>query len=165
MTSALHRPEPPRDLGAAAVSLAAVAVVAALGGLATSANVATWYAGLQKPAFNPPNGVFGPVWTTLYLLMAYAAWQVWRRSSGPDRRRAMGLHGAQLALNLAWSVIFFALHRPDLALAEIVVLFVAVVLTARAFWRIHRPAGLVMVPYVLWVSFAAVLNFEVWRLN
>lgn len=165
MTIDMRHAAPPRDLPVAVVSLVAVTAVAALGGFATSGAIPTWYAGLQKPAFNPPNAVFGPVWTLLYLLMAYAAWEVWRRSGGATRRRAMALYAAQLVLNLAWSLIFFGARRPDLALAEVAALFVAVVLTAVAFWRIHRPAGLVMVPYALWVSFAALLNFEVWRLN
>ena len=165
MTTDLYRPALPRDLAAAFVSFTAAFAVAAVGGLATAASVGTWYPGLEKPAFNPPNAVFGPVWTVLYALMAYAAWEVWRRSEGATRRHAITLYAVQLTLNLAWSLIFFGLRRPDIALVEVVLFLGAILLTARAFWRIHRPAGLVFVPYVLWVAFASLLNFEIWRLN
>lgn len=150
---------------AALVSLTAAFGVAALGGLATASSVETWYTTLQKPAFNPPNGVFAPVWTTLYALMAIAAWRVWQASSGAVRRRAIGLYAVQLALNLGWSLLFFGLRQPGLALAEIAVLLVAVVLTGLTFWRIDRPAGLMFAPYTAWVAFASLLNFEIWRLN
>jgi tryptophan-rich sensory protein len=138
----------------------------AIGAVATVSSVATWYAGLRKPSFDPPNGVFGPVWTVLYVLMAVAAWRVWRARPAEGRRRpALVLYAAQLMLNLAWSLIFFGLRQPALALAEIVVLWVAVVACAAAFWRADRAAGLMMAPYLAWVSFAAVLTFEIWRLN
>ncbi len=106
------------------------------------------------------------MWTTLYILMALAAWRVWRSPAADDkRRRALMLYGVQLALNLAWSLIFFGLRRPDLAVIEIAVLLAAIVATTAAFARIDRPAAWMMAPYVAWVSFASVLNFAVWRLN
>lgn len=166
MSTDVHKSGPLRGaLVPALVSLAAAFGVAALGGMATASSVETWYATLQKPAFNPPNGIFAPVWTTLYALMAIAAWRVWQASSGPVRRRAIGLYAAQLVLNLGWSWLFFGLRQPGLALAEIAVLLVAVVLTGLTFWRIDRPAGLMFVPYAAWVAFASLLNFEIWRLN
>jgi tryptophan-rich sensory protein len=150
----------------AAISSIAIALAAGgLGGLATASSVSTWYAGLNKPAFNPPNAVFGPVWTTLYVLMAVAAWRVWR--AGPDggRRPALTVYAVQLTLNLAWSFIFFGLRQPGFALGEVVLLLASVVVTGVLFWRVDRPAGLMMIPYAAWVSFASLLNFEIWRLN
>jgi tryptophan-rich sensory protein len=150
----------------AAVSIGITLAVGATGGLTTASSVTTWwYAGLVKPSFNPPNAVFGPVWTTLYVLMALAAWRVWRTGPAGGRRPALTLYAAQLALNLGWSLIFFGLRQPGIALAEVAVLLAAIIATGVAFWRADRPAGLMMIPYAAWVAFASVLNFEVWRLN
>ena len=124
-----------------------------------------WYAQLNKPAWNPPAWVFGPVWTALYLGMAVAAWLVWRRGGFAGAPVALGLFLAQLVLNGAWSWLFFGLHRPGLALAEILVLWALILATLVAFWAVHRGAGLLFVPYLAWVSFAAFLNFTLWRLN
>ncbi len=148
------------------VSIAAALAAGAIGGLATASSVTTWYAGLNKPAFNPPNAIFAPVWTTLYVLMAVAAWRVWRREpAGARRRTAVTLYAGQLLLNLFWSLIFFGLRQPGLALTEVGLLLAAVIATAIAFWRIDRAAGAMMIPYAAWVSFASLLNFEIWRLN
>jgi benzodiazapine receptor len=148
------------------VSIAIALAVGAVGGWATASSVTTWYATLEKPAFNPPNYLFGPVWTALYILMAVAAWLVWRAEPADGRRRtALRLYAVQLALNLAWSVIFFGLRRPDLALVEVLVLFAAILGAARAFARVDRRAGWMLVPYAAWVAFATLLNFEIWRLN
>jgi tryptophan-rich sensory protein len=136
--------------------------VGALGGLSTAPAIPTWYAGLAKPSFNPPNWLFAPVWTTLYVLMAIAAWLVWRRGSA---RTALILFALQLALNAAWSQLFFGLHRIDLALIDIVLLLAAIVATALAFRRHSTAAALLLVPYIAWVSFATTLNFAIWRLN
>jgi tryptophan-rich sensory protein len=149
---------------ALAVSIAITLAIGASGGLATASSVSTWYVTLTKPAFNPPNALFGPVWTTLYILMAVAAWRVWK-STGAGRRVALRLYAVQLALNLAWSMIFFGLRQPGWALIEVALLLGAVIATAAAFWRVDRPAGLMMAPYCAWVAFASVLNFEIWRLN
>ncbi|MCI3135641.1 TspO/MBR family protein [Phenylobacterium aquaticum] len=166
MTTHTLSPRAPKRLLPAVISIVLALAVGAIGGLATASSVTSWYVTLTKPVFNPPNAVFGPVWTTLYILMAVAAWRVWEVApAGPVRRRAITLYAAQLGLNLAWSLIFFGLRRPDLALAEIAVLLAAVIATAIAFWRIDRPAGLMLVPYAAWVSFASVLNFAIWRLN
>jgi translocator protein len=124
-----------------------------------------WYAGLKKPSFNPPDAVFGPVWTALYTMMGVAAWLVWRRAGCRAARWALTLFVGQLALNAAWSWLFFGLHRPGLAFAEIVVLWLAIAATLVAFWRWQWQAGALMAPYLAWVGFAAVLNFSLWRLN
>jgi tryptophan-rich sensory protein len=139
--------------------------VAGLGGLATSSGVDAWYPTLVKPGFNPPDWVFGPVWTLLYLLMAIAAWRVWRRPPSRLRSAAFASFGLQLALNLGWSVLFFGLRAPGAALVEIVLLLAAIAWTTRLFWRQDRPSGLLFVPYLLWVAFAAVLNASIWLLN
>lgn len=144
-----------------AVSFAA----AGIGGAATAASVGSWYPTLVKPTWNPPGWVFGPVWSTLYLLMAIAAWRVWRHVEHPQRRGALAWFFAQLALNALWSVLFFGLRRPDLALAEILVLLAALVVVLVKFWRIDRGAGVLWLPYVAWVGFASVLNGAIWWLN
>jgi translocator protein len=123
-----------------------------------------WYAHLAKPAFNPPAWVFAPVWTLLYLVMGIAAWLVWREK-GMAAALALALFLVQLALNAAWSWLFFGLHHIGWALVDLAALWLAIGATLLAFWA-HRPlAGLLMVPYLLWVSFAALLNFQLWRLN
>ena len=145
-------------------SLALAFAVAAIGGWVTAGSVSTWYPTLAKPGFNPPDWIFGPVWTALYALMAVAAWRVWR-TLGTVRNRALVLYGAQLALNLLWSILFFGAHRIGHALIEIAILFAAIIATTIAFWRIDRPAGLCLMPYAAWVGFAALLNAAIWRLN
>ena len=134
-----------------------------LGGWATAQPVIDWYPTLVRPSWNPPAWVFAPVWTTLYVMMAVAAWLVWR--NGPSAKSALQLFIVQLALNVAWSFIFFGAHNPGLAFAEIILLLAAILATTRAFFRHATPAGLLMLPYIAWVSFASVLNFTVWRLN
>lgn len=139
-------------------------LVAAVGGAVTASSVGTWYQGLAKPSFNPPDWVFGPVWTTLYVLMAIAAWRVWRLELA-RRRPALALWALQLALNLCWSFVFFGARAIGPALAEIVVLLAAILATLVLFWRLDRLAGALLVPYAAWVAFAAVLNAALWRLN
>jgi translocator protein len=134
-----------------------------LGGQVTAPNIASWYAHLAKPAFNPPNSVFMPVWTALYVLMALAAWRVWRKSGW--RSKGLALWLIQLALNFAWSCIFFGAHQPFAAFVELTVLWLTILATLAVFWRTDRLAGWLMVPTLAWVSFAGVLNFWVWRLN
>lgn len=140
-------------------------LVGAVGSIVTAPAIPTWYAGLVRPAIAPPNWLFGPVWTALYVMMAVAAWLVWRRPASPPRRAAMRLFALQLALNSLWSFLFFGFGRIDLALLEIVVLWAAIVATTIAYAGVSRSAALLMLPYIAWVSFAAVLNFEFWRLN
>lgn len=137
---------------------------AGVGSLYTNPSVDPWYAALTKPSWNPPNWVFGPVWTMLYLMMAVAAWLVWRRR-GAAAGVPLALFAAQLALNALWSYLFFGLHRPGLAFAEITLLWAAILATLLAFRRVVPLAAWLLVPYLLWVTFAAFLNFTIWRLN
>jgi benzodiazapine receptor len=144
--------------------LAAVFTVAALGGWLTSFGLKEWYPALHKPAWNPPGWIFGPVWAALYIMMSLAAWMAWMRHS-PLGKFALILWAAQLALNLAWSALFFYLRQPGWAFAEIIILLLAIIATTVSFFRISAWAGVLLIPYVAWVSFAAVLNFTVWRMN
>lgn len=121
-----------------------------------------WYTELTKPAWNPPAWVFGPAWTLLYSLMAVAAWLVWKRDGW---RRPLLLYAAQLVLNAAWTPIFFGAHELGWAMVEMVALWAAILLTMRSFHRVSRPAGWLLAPYLAWVTFAAALNFALWRLN
>jgi translocator protein len=140
-----------------------LAFAAAAVGAAASIHAASFYAQLNKPAWAPPPGVFGPVWTVLYALMGVAAWLVWR--SPASARNALGLFCAQLAANALWSWLFFGWHRGALATAEVALLLVLVAWTAVAFARISHLAGLLLVPYVLWVGFASALTWAVWQAN
>lgn len=143
--------------------LAVVFAVAGIGGAVTRTSVDTWYPTLAKPAFTPPGWVFAPVWTALYAMMALAAWLAWRQVGWQNG--AIYLFFVQLALNLLWSILFFGLQQVGLALAEIVVLIVLIAMTTIAFWRIDRRAGLLFVPYLLWVVYAGALNGAIWRMN
>ena len=124
-----------------------------------------WYAALRKPSWNPPAWIFGPVWTALYLMMAIAAWLVWRRGGWAVQRRPLTLYLVQLALNAAWTPLFFGLKMPGAAFAEILLLLAAIVATACAFHRVSKAGAALLVPYLAWVSFATFLNFTLWRLN
>jgi tryptophan-rich sensory protein len=139
--------------------------VAALGGWWTAQSVRDWYPTLIKPSWNPPSWVFGPVWTVLYAMMAVAAWLVSRQSGEVSVRGPILLFTAQLGLNLAWSAIFFGWQRPGAAFAEILALWLTIAATVLAFRRVHRAAAALLLPYWLWVSFAAALNGTIWRLN
>lgn len=121
-----------------------------------------WYDALKKPSWQPAPAVFGPVWGTLYTLMAVAAWLVWLRKG---LAKPLHLYMGQLAVNAAWTPVFFGMHRIDLALGVILVLWLAILLTTLAFFRVRAAAGLLLVPYLLWVSFAMYLNFTLWQLN
>ena len=137
--------------------------VGALGSVFTEPNIATWYVGLAHPGFAPPNWIFAPVWTALYILMAVAAWRVWRVTG--LRSPAMIVYAAQLVLNLGWSAVFFGLHQIGPALIEIGILELAILATTILFWRADRIAGLLMLPYLAWVGFAAALNYAFLTLN
>ena len=138
---------------------------AGLGNWATMTSVGDWYQQLARPAWTPPDWIFGPVWTALFVIMAVAAWLVWRQAGWPVARRPLGLYLVQLSLNALWSVLFFGLRSPAFAAVEIVVLWLVVLATLSAFWRRSTAAGLLMVPYAVWVAFAALLNFEFVWLN
>lgn len=140
-------------------------VVAGVGGVVTAGAVRTWYPNLRKPSWNPPSRLFGPVWSVLYLMMAVAAWLIWRARDVGDVTNALGLFGAQLAFNLSWSVIFFGLRKPGWALGEIVLLWLLIAATILTF-SMHDPiAAALLLPYLAWVTFAAVLNNAIFRLN
>jgi len=145
--------------------LAVTFSAAAVGSLANARALETWYPSLAKPAWTPPGWVFGPVWTLLYTAMAIAAWLVWRRHGFRGARRAMALYAVQLALNAAWSWLFFGFRMPGAAFAEIVALWAVVGATTISFWRYRRAAGILFIPYLLWVTFAVALSFSIWRLN
>jgi benzodiazapine receptor len=139
--------------------------VAAIGGYWTASELRDWYLSLKRPRIAPPNWVFGPVWTLLYALMALAAWQIWLAQPSPVRTKALLLFFVQLGLNLLWTWLFFHEHDIANALADVFLLWIAIAAEAVIFHRISPIAAWLMVPYLAWVSFAVLLNFEYWRLN
>ncbi len=145
--------------------LAVCFAVAGVGGWFTSMGMPEWFMQLAKPSWNPPSWLFGPVWTTLYAMMAVAAWLVWKNAGADGASLALGMFFVQLALNLAWSGVFFALQRPGWALVEIIALWVAILATTILFFRHSTLAGALMVPYLAWVTFAGALNAAIVRLN
>lgn len=147
------------------ISIALPLLAGAVGSLATASNIPTWYAGITKPSFSPPNWVFGPVWTTLFILMGIGLYLVWQSPSQPTKTIAMVIFGVQLVLNVYWSYCFFALHNPGLAFAEIIVLWLAIAATMVFFYLVRPLAMYLLIPYIVWVSFAAFLNYSIWRLN
>lgn len=153
------------DLSFGALALAAVVAASTLGQLATFPNLAPWYAGLVKPWFNPPNWLFGPVWSVLYALMAFALWRILRLPSSSARHMALGLFFSQLALNVAWSWLFFAAHSPLLGLLNVIPQFLVIVAAIVAFARLDRVAAACLVPLAAWVGYASMLNAAVWWLN
>lgn len=156
---------PPRRQVIGLVAWLAASFVAAAIGAAASVQAGTFYAQLARPEWAPPGAVFGPVWTVLYALMGIAAWLVWRVGGFRAAGTALTLFLAQLAFNALWSWLFFGWHRGALAFADVVLLWALVVATLAGFWRIRRLAGALLVPYLLWISFAAALNHSVWQLN
>lgn len=158
-------PSQPKRIASLIVLLLICYGAAGVGGALTARSVDDWYQQLNRPAWTPPDAVFSPVWTLLYTMMGVAAWLVWKRR--PQRRVAvpMTLFGIQLALNVAWSGLFFAMQRPGLAAIEIVILWAAIVAAIVSFFRYSKPAGWLMVPYVLWVTYAASLNIALWQMN
>lgn len=149
-----------RNAGALGIFVAFVALAALFG---AQFEPGPWYEGLRKPPLNPPNWVFGPVWSVLYLTIAVAGWLVW--CARPASARPLALWGTQLVLNAAWSLLFFGLHLPGVALIEILLLLFLLVATTVSFLRVQALAGLLLVPYVAWVCFAAYLNAGLWYLN
>ena len=153
------------SLSALLLSFAACFAVSGLGGAITAGPVKAWYPGLARPPLTPPDIAFPIVWTLLFVLMAVAAWLVWRRAGWRLGRGALTLFGVQLLLNLAWSALFFGLQRPGLALIEIGLLWLAIAATALTFRRHDGRAAALLLPYLLWVSFAVYLNAGIWWLN
>lgn len=155
-----------RDVAELAGAILLCQAAGAIGAFASVRSLKRWYPTLRKPSFNPPDAVFGPVWTVLYLLMSVSLYLTRKASrQGRDTNVAQGFFAIQLVLNSAWSLIFFGLRAPRAAFVEILGLWAAIVLTTRAVARMHALAAWLLVPYLLWVSFAAVLNFRIWRLN
>jgi tryptophan-rich sensory protein len=155
-----------RDGAFAALAVAVVASVSLLGQIATYPNLAPWYAGLIKPAFNPPNWLFAPVWTALYALMAFALWRILRLpASMPGRTAALSLFFLQLALNAAWSWMFFWAHSPLLGLVNIVPQLAFVLATLVALVGVDKWAAWCLAPLAAWVAYASILNFSIWWLN
>ena len=134
-------------------------------GASASIGARSFYGQLTQPAWAPPGWVFGPVWTTLFAMMGIAAWLVWRSGGFAVQRWPLAVFGVQLALNALWSWLFFAWNLGGLAFLEVLLLWLSIAATLTLFWRVRRLAGLLLMPYLLWVSFAAVLNFSLWRLN
>ncbi|MGV3772168.1 MAG: TspO/MBR family protein [Verrucomicrobiales bacterium] len=124
-----------------------------------------WHAALEKPSWHPPNWLFPPVWTTLYTLLSLSAWLVWKKAGFENHARIWTIYLIHLALNLLWSPIFFGAHLIGFALVEMALLWISIIASIKMFWKISRPAAALLVPYLLWVSFALALNFSLWRLN
>ena len=156
----------PRDIWKLVVSIIACLAAGAIGSIFTREAIPTWYATLEKPAFNPPNWLFAPVWTLLYIMMGVAAFLVWRKGlENKQVRVALIVFLVQLVLNALWSVVFFGLESPVYGLVVIAALWVAILFTVLKFYRISLAASVLMWPYLLWVTFAAVLNSSIWLLN
>jgi len=136
-----------------------------LASMLTRPSVQGWYANLSKPPWTPPNWLFGPVWTLLYLMMALAAWLVWRQAGLAAAKVPMAWFVIQLMLNVTWSGLFFSLRMPGAAFLEILLLWCAILATLIAFWRLTSLAGWLMLPYLVWVTYAAALNLAIWRMN
>jgi tryptophan-rich sensory protein len=147
-------------------SVAACQLAGVLGAVFTAPAIPSWYAGLKKPAFTPPGWLFGPMWISLYLLMALAAYLVWQKGlAHPGARTALAVFVGQLLLNALWSPVFFGLRAPLAGAVVILLLWLAIVLTLFLFWKISRPAALLLLPYLLWVSLATALNISIALLN
>jgi tryptophan-rich sensory protein len=150
---------------ALALSIVACELAGGVGALFTSPSIPTWYAGLVKPALNPPAWIFGPVWTLLYALMGVAFFLVWRSTRTKGKGSAYAIFALQLVLNTCWSIIFFGWHQAGAAFAELITLWLAIAVTIVVFHRTARAAAWLLVPYLLWVTFAGYLNFSLWLLN
>ena len=151
-----------KDTGTLALTIALCNLAGIIGSLFTSSSISTWYSTLIKPFFSPPNWLFAPVWISLYTLMGISLYLVLNKK---NNLRALAFFFAQLILNTLWSILFFGLRSPYLAFIEIVVLWFVIALTITEFRRIDKRATYLLIPYILWVSFAAILNFSIWRLN
>lgn len=155
-----------RDLFGASVSVFVCLMAGAIGSIFTTPAIPVWYAGLNKPFFSPPNRIFAPVWTALYILMGISAYMIWtKRKDGPEALKGLAVFAAQLGLNTMWSVVFFGFRDPFLALLVIVALWAFILMSMIQFNKVSRNAALLLVPYIVWVSFASLLNAAVWLMN
>jgi len=148
-----------------AISILIPLAIGFLGSIATSGSVNTWYKTLNKPSFNPPSWVFGPVWTVLYILIGLSFYFVWTDNSGKQKKTAFIVYSFQLFFNLLWSFLFFGLRSPFAALIEIIALWIFIITNIIVFYKISNKAGLLLIPYLLWVTFATILNFSIYILN
>ena len=139
--------------------------VGGIGSIFTSSSVSTWYTTLNQPSFNPPNWVFAPVWNILFILMGYAWYLIWQSKKTKQRRIAILIFILQLLLNILWSALFFGARNPLYALIEIFILWIVICITIIAFWKINKTAGILLLPYIAWVTFATILNFAYVLLN
>jgi tryptophan-rich sensory protein len=141
-------------------------VAGAIGSIFTFSSIPTWYATINKPSFTPPNWLFGPVWITLYTLMGISLYLIWNKGlENKEVKSSLFIFSAQLVLNALWSILFFGLKFPFYAFIEIIILWIAIVVTIFKFYKISKNAGLILLPYIIWVSIALTLNFYVWILN
>ncbi len=148
------------------ISLLIPIAIGSISAIFTVKAIPGWYAQLNKPWFNPPNWIFSPVWTTLYILMGIALWLVWKADAANKlKQTALVVFGLQLALNFFWSLIFFREHQLGWAFVEIIALWLLILLTIISFAKINKTAAWLLVPYICWVSFASILNYSVWQLN
>lgn len=147
------------------ISILIAQLAGLVGSIFTMPAITTWYAELAKPSFTPPSYVFGPAWAMLYTLMGLAAYRIWEKRSTSGARRALVLYGTQLVLNALWSYAFFGMHNPLAGVGVIVLLWIVVFVTMIFFYRVDKTAGWLLVPYVVWISFAGALNYAVWMLN
>jgi tryptophan-rich sensory protein len=148
------------------VSVLACLIAGFVGSVATMPSIPTWYASLQKPAFNPPNWIFGPVWTTLFIMMGVAAFLVWDKGLENKKVKiSLAIFGLQLLLNVLWSILFFGLQSPLYAFIDIIMLWASILATIIYFYRISAAAAYLLIPYILWVSFASILNLSIVILN
>lgn len=145
--------------------LIAPLAVGAISGIATASNISSWYVTLNKPSFNPPNYLFGPVWTTLYTLMGISLYLVLQTANSIHKTKAIRIFWIQLALNFCWSFLFFQFHLLGIALIEIILMWLSIFLMIKNFYTIHKTAALLQLPYIMWVSFATLLNASLWYLN
>ncbi len=152
-------------ISGAIVSVLIAQMAGVIGSFFTTPNIETWYVFLEKPAFAPPNWLFAPAWITLYTLMGIAAFLIWRRRGEAGAKKALYFYGAQLLLNALWPIAFFGLQNPLLGFLVIIVLWLLILITMIKFWKIEKIAGILFLPYILWVAFAAALNFAILLLN
>ncbi len=136
-----------------------------IGSFFTASSVQNWYVTLIKPSFSPPNWIFGPVWIFLYTLIGISAYLIWDSEKTKERKTALWIYGIHLILNALWSIIFFGLKSPGWAFLEIIILLIFILITTKRFWEINKWAGILLLPYIAWVSFASILNYFIWQLN
>jgi len=147
------------------ISIALAQAAGIIGSLFTFSGIKNWYAFLEKPFWSPPNWIFGPVWITLFTLMGIASYMIWQRKNVPDAKPVLKLYGLHLIVNALWSILFFGLRSPLLALVDIVILLALIVIIMSRFYKIYKPSGFILIPYLAWVSFASILNAAILCLN